>query len=339
MGIRILEKLRLGRKRAPQLRRDVLAPARLDLPSRPWMNAELPPNVLSIPTMLSVRERQLLYWLACDYFTGVGRIVDGGSFLGGSTAALASGLAARADGPWEKTIVSYDLFRVEEYTLAHYGKHFPDRTIGASFRPVYDAHVAPWKQHIKVREGDACRIGWSGEPIELLFLDMVKLWQLNDVVLEQFFPCLIPGRSVIIQQDYLWGACPWIHITMELMAGSVEILDSMPNGSVVYLLTGPVPAELIGMKLRETLSPKRQGELMDCAVERWQGEERGLVELARVMLIAEQNVADAHQEYANVCARYAGVQRVEHCASYVHQYLPKEPCTSQRDVSPKIWAA
>jgi hypothetical protein len=190
-----------------------------------------------------------------------------------------------------------------------------------------------------VREGDACQIGWSGEPIELLFLDMVKLWQLNDLVLEQFFPCLIPGRSVIIQQDYLWGFGPWTHITMELMAPSVEILDSMPNGSVVYLLIAPVPAELIGAKLRETLSPERQRELMDCAVERWEGEERGLVELARVMLIAEYNPADARQEYANVCARYAGVQRVEQCANYMHQYLTKEPCSWLRDVDPKIWAA
>jgi hypothetical protein len=128
-------------------------------------------------------------------------------------------------------------------------------------------------------------------------------------------------------------------MTMELMAPSVEILDSMPNGSVVYLLTAPVPAELIGAKLRETLSYERQSELMDRAVDRWQGEERGLVELARVMLIAERSLADARREYANVCARYAGVQRVEECAKDMPQYLTDESCAWLRDVDPKTRAA
>jgi hypothetical protein len=125
---------------------------------------------------------------------------------------------------------------------------------------------------------------------------------------------------------------------MELMDPSVEILDSMRNGSVAYLLTAPVPADVIGAKLRETLSPERQRELMDRAVERWQGEERGLVELARVMLIAECDLADARQEHANVRARYAGIERVEQCAQYIGQFLTDEPHTRLRAMDPAIWA-
>jgi hypothetical protein len=275
--------------------------------------------------MLSVRERQLLHWLTRDYFTGVGRIVDGGCFLGGSTAALASGLAARTDGSWEQSIVSYDLFRVEDYTLAQFGSCFQDRTIGASFRSAFDANVAPWSQHLEVREGDARAWGWSGEPIEVLFLDMVKSWRLNDLVLEQFLPCLIPGQSVIIQQDYLWGFAPWIHITMEMLAPSVKILDSMPYATVAYLLTAPVPADVVGAKIRETLSPARQLVLMDRAVKRWKGEDRGLVELARVMLIAElSGLPAARTDFAGVLARHAGEPRVEQCAPNVARYLADE---------------
>jgi hypothetical protein len=289
------------------------------------MDVELPADVLAVPTMLSVRERQLLHWLARHHVKGAGRIVDGGSFLGGSTVALASGLAARTDGPWERTIASYDLFRVEDYTLGQFGDYFRDRTIGASFRPVFDTQIAPWSKHVEVREGDACEWGWSGEPIELLFLDMVKMWPLNDLVLEQFLPCLIPGQSVIVQQDYLWGFAPWIHMTMELLAPCVTILDSMPNGSVAYLLTAPVPAELIGAKLRDELSPERKRALMDSAVNRWQGEERGLVELARVMLIAElDDLVEARKEHSRVLDRYAGVERVEACANYMVRHLSDE---------------
>lgn len=41
--------------------------------------------------MLSLEERRLLYWLAREYFAGIGAIVDGGSFVGGSTLALGEG--------------------------------------------------------------------------------------------------------------------------------------------------------------------------------------------------------------------------------------------------------
>jgi hypothetical protein len=292
------------------------------LRAQPWRSVEVPDAVAAVPSMLSYREFQLLHWLARDYFTGAGRIVDGGSFLGGSTAALASGLAARTDGSWDAAIASYDLFRVEEYTLADFSASLPDPVVGASFRHAFDANIAPWARHVEVREGDACAIGWSGEPIEVLFLDMVKTWQVNDLVLAQFLPCLMPGRSVIIQQDYLWGSCQWIHLTMELLDGSVEQLDAMENGSVAYILTAPVPPEMIGARLAESLGPDRQRQLMDRAVERWQSDERGLVELARAMMIAELDGKQSGLAELNaVLARHAGSLRVEQCAAIVSQYL------------------
>jgi NPCBM/NEW2 domain-containing protein len=246
----------------------------------------------------------------------------GGTLPGGSTAALASGLAARADGPWETAIASYELFRVEEYTLAEFAAYLPDPTVGTSFRPVFDANIAPWARHIEVREGDACAIGWSGEPIEVLFLDMVKTWQVNDLVLAQSLPCLMPGRSVIVQQGYLWGSCHWIHLTMELLDGSVERLDAMAKGSVAYLLTAPVPPDLIGVRLAEYLEPDHQRQLMDRAVERWQGDERGLVELARAMMIAELDGKPSGLAELNaVMDRHIGSVRVEQCAAIVSQYL------------------
>jgi hypothetical protein len=150
----------------------------------------------------------------------------------------------------------------------------------------------------------------------VLFLDIVKTWPLNDLVLAQFLPCLIPGRSVIVQQDYLWGYGHWIHLTMELLDGCVEQLASMPNGSVAYLLTAPVPPDLIGARLAESLAPDRQRELMNRAVDRWQGDERGLVELARVAMIAELDGREAARtELDAVLTRHAGSSRVEQCAA------------------------
>ncbi len=254
---------------------------------RPWSDVAIPQMVLDVPSMLSIRERQVLFWLAQHHVAGYGRVIDGGSFLGGSTAALAAGLAARGDGEWDSTIASYDLFKVEEYTLAQFGDALPDATIGSSFRPAFDANIAPWARHVEVCEGDAASIGWTGEPIEVLFLDMVKTWELNDFVLAEMLPRLIPGHSVIIQQDYLWGSGPWIHLTMELLDGCVQQLDAMENGSVVYLLTDEVPKDVIGMRLRSGVTADQKRSLMNRAVSRWQGRRRAMVELARVLLTWE----------------------------------------------------
>jgi hypothetical protein len=179
---------------------------------------------------------------------------------------------------------------------------------------------------VEVREGDATVHGWSGEPIEILFLDFIKTWRLNDLMMEQFIPCLIPGHSVIVQQDYLWGFGPWVHITMELLAPYVTIIDSMPFNSVAYLLTAPIPKSMIGVKVRELLSIKAQLKLMDQAVNRWQGPQRGMVELARVMLLIETFPKPlVETELKKTLDRYPQENVVQMCGHRVAEYICDRP--------------
>src|ERR671930_1808243 len=94
--------------------------------SRPWRDVTLSPDAVGIPTMLSKAERRLLYSLARDCASGDGAIVDAGCFLGGSTAALLAGVRDRPE-PWTgPPVKSYDLFRVEAFTIP---KFFADRSV------------------------------------------------------------------------------------------------------------------------------------------------------------------------------------------------------------------
>jgi hypothetical protein len=112
---------------------------------------------------------------------------------------------------------------------------------------------------------------------------------------------------------------------MEMLDPCVKMLDFMPYATVAYLLTDDLPAEVIGAKIRESLSEQRKLALMDQAVERWQGEDRGLVELARIMLKAEtQDLPMLRTEFADLVARYKGLPRVESCAPSVAAYLNDE---------------
>ncbi len=285
---------------------------------RPWRGERAGPEVPWVPTMLSKHERRLLYTLACEYATGDAAIVDAGCFLGGSTVALLAGVRDRPQ-PWDgPPVASYDLFRVEAYTIPKFFKD-PSVRVGDSFRARFDANVAGFGVPHVVYEGDIAETGWPGGPIEVLFLDVLKTWELNDSVVRNFFPSLVPGRSVIVHQDYGWGWQPWIPITVELMSRSLRLIDGMEWGSHVFFVEDEIPAELMeqgvaGLDLDTKL------ELMDRAVSRSEGWVRGMLEIGRTSLVAERDGKEVGQrELGRLAERYAQYPSVLLCLSYARE--------------------
>lgn len=248
-----------------------------------WRGRPLPASSAAVPTMLVRDELRLLEYLAGDYYRGAGAIVDAGCFLGGSTAALGEGLRRnlrrRGIAP-EKIIHSYDRFEVEEYTR---GAYFPGRMkSGESFRPLFERNIAPYADLVEVHAGDIGSVEWNGGPIEILFIDVAKNWAICDRVTRQFFPHLIPGRSVVVQQDYLyhhWVA--WLHVTMEFYADYFEIVCDTGVNSVLFLSTRRIPDAVLREKTVESLSTGEKIELMDRAAQRFDGAKRELMRSAK----------------------------------------------------------
>jgi len=237
--------------------------------------------------MLASEERALLYVLAREGFEGRGRIFDGGPFLGGSTVALAAGL--RGAGVRERVIDVYDRFTVEDYTLSDPRGWFAgeDLGLGDSFRHMFDANLEEFGDLIEVHEGDV-RVESFDHPIEIHFLDVVKDWSTNDVVVPRTFSRLVPG-AVVIQQDYWWGWCPWVHITMEHLAEHLEPVDRA-SSSQVYVLTEPVPDEMLRVS-RTDIPYSRQLDLLDQVIERTEGTDRGRLSIVKAQHVA---LAEGH---------------------------------------------
>jgi hypothetical protein len=259
------------------------------LASRPWDLVTLPDDVRGVMTMLSEPERALLYWLARDHYSGAGRIVDGGCFTGGSTLALARGVLDGSKGGANRPIHVYDLFRSDAYMLEQYFRPAGlPYAVGDSFRPEFDRATREVAPLLQVNEGDIRLLGWTGEPIEILFVDVAKDWSINDVLMRSFFSCLIPGRSVVVQQDFVFHFCPWVALTMEHLADYFEYLGFVEFCSTVYLNTRPIPPEMLRVKLGE-LPLERQLELMDGAIRRggFSGYALGIMECARAALLVD----------------------------------------------------
>lgn len=231
----------------------------------------LPDAVGRAPTMLMSTEQQLLHGLARDHFRNEGVIVDAGCFLGGSTLALASGVRAnprfRAN-PRIDVIHTYDLFAVEAWTI---GRYFPESTPESmSFEPAFRENIAPFADLVAVHPGDVTRSPVPAAAIEILFIDLAKHWDVSDYVVRAFFPRLIPGRSVVIQPDYIFGCWNgWLAVTMECFSEFLELIDHTERNSAVFLYARGAPSEAFARDVIRSLSRAEIQGLGDRAIARF----------------------------------------------------------------------
>jgi hypothetical protein len=188
----------------------------------------LSPDVLGIGSMLSYDERALLQWAAR---TGPpGAVVDLGSFLGGSTLALARGT--------DRPVHAYDRFIFEGWEYDWLPDGFALRA-GKSTRPAFDHNIAAVADRVVVHEGDVEALGWPGDPIGVLFVDITKAWDTADAVWSAFLPSLTTG-GLLIQQDLVHWGHPWCAIVMEHLAEHFDYLGWVWYSSAVYRLRSPV---------------------------------------------------------------------------------------------------
>jgi hypothetical protein len=226
-------------------------------------------------SMLATPEITMLFMLARDYYSGQGEIVDLGPLLGVGTNALARGLEQNAATTnKDKRIHSFDLFLAKGM-----GPTITDCSRSGSVFDSFLRNNADYLNHISVAPGNVLDMTWDRSPIEILFIDLAKSWDLNGHVLRQFFSCLIPGRSIVIQQDYVHFAEYWIPITMEVLADYFDHLYFVTGTTSVYRCKKEIPNHLLYRNLKElslaeklrclesarAKAPSSVGEILKCS--------------------------------------------------------------------------
>ncbi len=192
------------------------------------MRVSVPAAVTAVPAMLSREERQYLIWLTSTQYEGWGAVVDLGPWLGGSTAALAEGLRRRGKGG---VVHSLDLFRWEPDYMGPVAAEPLEE--GADFQHVFARHTAPWASFIQARQADLSRFRWEGGPIELLFVDAAKTWELANAILAGFGDHLIPGRSRVVLQDFRYHETHWLPLIFDSQPDLWHQLESVQDGWTV----------------------------------------------------------------------------------------------------------
>jgi predicted O-methyltransferase YrrM len=254
-----------------------------------WRSARPPERAISAGGLLWPEERQLLYHLASAVYKGQCAIIDAGAFAGASAVCLAEGLKHNANIEPEgfPKIHSFDRFVVDTSATQELWRKRcgVSKQINDSFEDVFLQQTAPYSDIIALHKGDFRAFKWPAEPIGILFLDICKNAKLNSNAIDQFFPCLTPGGSILVHQDYFNAHVPWIHITMEYLSESFDCLVEKCGESRVFGLRKPIPLHKLERCVSYNFTVDEQIQLMDLVVAKTSNELKPHLLLVRAVLL------------------------------------------------------
>ena len=246
-------------------------------------------------------------------------IVDLGSWVGSSVINLALGLE-RNDRvvPEARRIHAYDRFIWERWMddcalgtdLA--GRFQP----GELFLEEFRRRTARWASAITVHAGDLLQERWDpADPIEFLFNDASKSWELVGSIAQTFFPALIPGRSLVVEQDFAHYYTPWVHLLRYRFRRCFEPVRHVRySASAVFRCIAAPPRDLLDAPL--ALAAFTEEEIRAAFAESFRltsPEMRANVAAAQVMLYVHAGDLERAASEVPPAAR-RGVSRARHAA-------------------------
>jgi hypothetical protein len=219
----------------------------------------------------SLEEQVWCRWFGREIYTGNGVVVEWGPWLGSLTKSCCEGLEKNpAVLDKKKFFHVYDLFKWSQIfelwsgSSCHAGKFREGDDFYKYFCGLHQAH----ERFLNIHQADLSKETWSGEPVEWIINDAVKSIAIGTNVFRQWVPCMIPGKSWIAHQDYLWSNNSFIQIYMFLMRDCFIYEYSVPNSCMVIFKNVKTcdPRALVGHGLNgESLGRELINEAFDWA--------------------------------------------------------------------------
>jgi uncharacterized protein YbaR (Trm112 family) len=251
-----------------------------------FLTFPLSEKLKNFPAMLGEEEKKLPAWMSVKAAAMTGTMVELGCYLGGSTMALLEGaLNSSATKKEGKLIHSYDLFTANAFMVEH---SLRDHGVneGESFLHVYKKLMNDYECHIECHAGNILEQSWKGEPINLLYVDILWDWNINQHVFNNFYSSLRPG-STLIHQDYVYSWYPWLPVSMEwLVEAGYFSFDSFAQYSTVSFRCEKGPAGALGIDFDTDLDLNTKRRLLKRSQKRFTGYPKDLLEISEAYLLA-----------------------------------------------------
>jgi hypothetical protein len=250
--------------------------------------------------MTSATERAYFKWHAQENFSGVGEIVDLGSWFGSTTAAMAMGLRANQRPAARRVkIKAYDRFTWEPWmdlyaSAARLGPY----SAGDSFLPEFERVVRPWRERIQVHAGDLLEQSWSQGPIEVLLVDAMKSWELTLHILTHFYCDLTLPDSCLIHQDFSNCFTPWIPLVSYRLRDHFAPVQDIPRSeTVVFRVLRPFERDADALRLtRASFDETEVREAFEHSLRITRAEKHSGIHAASAMLLVyDGDIASANE--------------------------------------------
>jgi len=255
-------------------------------------------------------ERAYCHWYAKTQYSGEGELVEVGSWLGHFALALARGLEESTDGRTAlRGVHAFELFEWEEWMNVSVERTDLENRYrsGDNFRAGFEEQVAPVRARVVVHEGDLSTLGWPGGSIEFLLVDAMKTFSLSNTILRSFFAHLVPGRSVVMHQDFCHWWTSWIHPVMYRLREYFEPVYDVPHSaSVVFRLRRSLPESCLKQYGWDDFSPAELDAAFTYSESIVGEESRAMVTAARVASLGHRGKVE--EAWAQFHSRLNGVE-------------------------------
>lgn len=194
-------------------------------------NVLVPSSVPEVPGMISPQECRYLYHLASELYTGRGKIVEVGTWLGKSTSHIVAGVQHKH--PNQK-LHCYDNYIWIDFYNSHHSKTVsgtPFLNPGEDFLPLFKQYQLQYLDWLEVVKCDMGDIKWTGGPIEVLILDAPKRFEELHRCLKIFLPHLM-DNSIIVFQDFFHSPSYSIPFTLGVLKPHITLDTVVINSSM-----------------------------------------------------------------------------------------------------------
>jgi hypothetical protein len=252
------------------------------------------PAATKVPSMMSMLEKRVLNTLARERYVGEGVIIDAGIFLGASTVCFGEGIRQNPAQKkilkrWKKPIIAFERGIINPGMPAFFKRNAVAGMgePGESFAAAVEANIKPVANIVDLRIGDILETAQGiDSPIEILFLDVLKLPEISSFVVRNFFPRLIPGVSIVIQQDYFYERLPFIKTDQEFFEDYFTCIGEVCS-TALFLCTKAIPEAEVA-RLEAGIAPREQERLASVAMQRsTDPARRFMMALSKVRLIRQ----------------------------------------------------
>lgn len=210
----------------------------------PWLKMAVQP--IAMPGMISDEEAQYYEYLGTLY-EGRGAAIELGPWFGKSTKHIVGGL--RKAPHFNKLYVFDDFIWRSSWMDQHVSEDLR-RPNHANFRDIFERFVKDDRSSLQISsakivdyEGNEHlpKISWNAGPIEIMYIDCGRTFELNEAWYRIFSPSFIPDVTLLIMQD--WGTHrerPRLHYnqTLEFTNAHPEmgLLHELSSGTLATFL-------------------------------------------------------------------------------------------------------